>query len=68
MSTTPGPLARVTLPGGQTLDCVVLGRSREMDGTWWYDLEIVLISKTEKRAGAQDETYSSSSSRRGISS
>ena len=49
MSTTPGPRARVTLPDGQTLDCVVLGRSREMDGTWWYDLEIVLVSKVEVR-------------------
>lgn len=49
MSTTPGPLARVTLPDGQTLDCTVTGRSQELDGTWWYDLEIVLLSKVEVR-------------------
>jgi hypothetical protein len=41
MSTT-GPLARVTLPDGQTLDAAVLQRYRDPYGTWWYRCELTL--------------------------
>jgi hypothetical protein len=39
---TAGPLARVTLPDGQTLDAAVLQRYRDPYGTWWYRVELTL--------------------------
>jgi hypothetical protein len=43
-----GPLAKVQLPDGQTILAVVLGRTRQRDGTWWYDLEVTLLAKVDR--------------------
>jgi hypothetical protein len=45
---TARPLASVTLPDGQTVRAVVLDRRQEVDGSYWYTLELVLISKVER--------------------
>lgn len=37
-----GPLTRVALPDGQRIFAVARGRRQEMDGSWWYELEITL--------------------------
>lgn len=36
------PRARVTLPDGQELDVLVLGRERAPDGRWWYSLRLTV--------------------------
>ncbi|MER5969613.1 DUF6233 domain-containing protein [Streptomyces sp. NPDC002055] len=40
-----GPWARATLPDGQQLDVIVIGRTRTPDGHWWYELEAVLTAR-----------------------
>ncbi|MET8679977.1 DUF6233 domain-containing protein [Streptomyces sp. NPDC004647] len=42
-----GPWARATLPDGQQLDVIVTGRTRTIDGAWWYELEAILTARTK---------------------
>lgn len=49
MSDTAGPRMRVRLPDGQEITVLLRGRRRELDGTWWYTVEVPLWTKTERR-------------------
>lgn len=53
-----GPLAHVRLPDGQTISAVVVGRTRDRHGTWWYDLEITLLARIDRpRTAARAEPF-----------
>ncbi|QLH19313.1 DUF6233 domain-containing protein [Streptomyces sp. Rer75] len=51
-----GPWARATLPDGQQLDVVVLGRTRTVDGRWWYECEAILPARHEGPDGTTKTT------------
>ncbi|MEV6012001.1 DUF6233 domain-containing protein [Streptomyces sp. NPDC051976] len=44
----PGPLVRVTLPDGQTVNAVMHLRVQEEDRTWWCVVELPLYDKVER--------------------
>lgn len=45
------PQADVTLPNGQHLQAAVVRRRRDRSGVWWYDLEIELPDRVDRRHG-----------------
>lgn len=46
-----GPVAVVRLPDGQAVLAVVRGRRQEIDGAWWYELEVPLYTRAERADG-----------------